>query len=640
MVLTSSFRSDIQALRALSVAAVVLYHAGFMLPGGYLGVDVFFVISGFLVARILLTEFETSGSIKLSDFYRRRISRLAPAFVVVTLSTLLLLYFVVGPISNPNDAALTAIGAVLLSANVVTAITNADYFNSAENAFLHYWSLGVEEQFYLFFPILFLVLLRFTSSGRKRYHWLERVFWLLAIVSFLLALIPEKEIFEASWVQVLLGFYSPVVRLWEFALGILALFLSRRICLSSSTNAVVSLLGFAFIILSFLAIPSSGGVPGTSTLLPTLGAAMVICVGAPWLRWSPLMWLGRWSYSLYLWHWPLIFISKIIWPGSTSHTVFAILLSVVLSGVTEQFLEKRYRKPGCESQIRTRREISALVATALVFSVQLYFFGPRFWGLLEDSGVLITNAGEIGSVEYYREIDNLFFPCINEVFVELAPVRYGYSICFQSKREGNPSVLVIGDSHADHLLAGLASELPSRNVGAVVTNAFRDRVFDSERFDQILHELESDKTLEVVILSAFWGDPDQSASTRFSLAELDRIESRLNLAGKQVLLAVDVNHFDYHPSRCKYPKTLFSDPPKKCDGSEISSEKAFELTQWAAVNGIGIINPRLNMCLQGTCLMLSEDGKLLYRDFHHLTIEGSRVALKNQLGIVEDFAVR
>ncbi len=299
-----AFRPDLEGLRGVAILLVLLFHAG--VPGtggGYVGVDVFFVLSGFLITGLLLRERERTGTISLSAFYARRARRILPAAVVVIVATLGVAWFFLSPL-DLQAAAGDAVACALSVGNLRFAASAMDYFNpnGAPSPFLHYWSLGVEEQFYLVWPTLLLLVMRWHRPRLAAGVALVAV----VVVSYLGALVLTDA--AAAW-----AFYSLPTRAWQLGLGgLLAVTATQQAWLSDRAAAIAGWLGLGAIVASLFVIDPATPYPGTAALLPTLGSAAVVLAGARrgspgrLLVVAPLRFLGRISYSLYLVHWPIL----------------------------------------------------------------------------------------------------------------------------------------------------------------------------------------------------------------------------------------------------------------------------------------------------------------------------------------------
>jgi peptidoglycan/LPS O-acetylase OafA/YrhL len=311
----SEFRPELEGLRAVAIGLVLMYHAN--LPGwhgGYVGVDVFFVLSGFLITGLIVRELRATGRVDLPRFYARRARRLLPAAAVALLGTLVLSVLFLPPL-RVADIAGDAAAAALYVSNLRFALQATDYLASdlAPSPLLHFWSLGVEEQFYLFWPALLLGVSTLGWRLRRRVTADAGTSIVLAVVvvtgvSFLFSLVLTSV--NQPW-----AFFSLPARAWELGLGaLLALGASRLAGLPGVVGGVLVAAGLGLVAAAGLIFRVSTPFPGTAALLPTVGAAFVIAGGAAGagslpvrlLTLAPMRFLGRISYSLYLWHWPIL----------------------------------------------------------------------------------------------------------------------------------------------------------------------------------------------------------------------------------------------------------------------------------------------------------------------------------------------
>lgn len=424
--LTGRFRGDVQGLRGVAVLLVVLYHADGIVPGGFVGVDVFFVISGFVIARGLIGEADRAGRVDLATFYTRRIRRLAPALAVMLAVVALTAVVLQSPFAGTQDYSLrTALAAALSSANLFLWARGGGYFSPLDeaNPFLHTWSLGVEEQFYLAFPLGMYLVYR-SAGGRveKARRRALLVTGVVTVTSFVLSWILVDDLAGLAAAVPKPGrfaFYLPLTRAWQFGVGILIAVLSidRR---RRSVDPALSLIGVTSILVAALRFEATTPYPGLAALLPTIGTGLVIAASAGPVttvlqqRW--LTWVGDISYSWYLWHWPAIVFTRLQFPRSTVAEVVAGFGSLVLAVTSHRFVEARFRSDrdaslGSERPVRTRSILAAGVALPVVVA------GVFATGVLDPADLLEDHpelevkslAGEFGCYGSSTDLDRCRF---------------------------------------------------------------------------------------------------------------------------------------------------------------------------------------------------------------------------------------
>ncbi|MHA7276809.1 acyltransferase family protein [Arthrobacter sp. Hz1] len=369
---SAPFRPDIQGLRAVAVGAVVLYHAGLAaVPGGYVGVDIFFVISGFLITGQLISMIKARGRIPFGEFYAKRIRRIIPAsFVVLALTTVASVLFL--PPSTRPGALQDAIASALYVPNVLFAAQGSDYLaETAPSPFQHYWSLGIEEQFYLFWPLILLV--GFIAVRKS----ITRLFWVvlaLVVLSFITCVILTSTSQPAA-------FFLLPARAWELGVGALAAFAVHAglINLNARSSAIGSWVGLVGIGASLVALNATTVFPGWAALLPVLSTALIIVCGSPrpgagagvLLSRAPMQKVGAWSYSIYLVHWPLLIIPQAAVgyenPLPLPLTLALGALSVPPAVLLYTYVENRFRHP-LAGPVRSRRVIVLAALASLVFA--------------------------------------------------------------------------------------------------------------------------------------------------------------------------------------------------------------------------------------------------------------------------------
>jgi peptidoglycan/LPS O-acetylase OafA/YrhL len=378
-------RPDIQGLRAIAVLVVVAFHAGLPVPGGFVGVDIFFVISGFVISAMLIRERRATGRTRFANFYLRRFKRLTPALAVMVAATVAVSAMVLSPLGIQQTAAQTGVGAMLLVANAVIARTSGGYFDAdaGTNPLLHTWSLSVEEQFYLLFPAL-IAFGWYLASRRKAFNRLPFVLLtVVTVVSFGLAcfglrlfvllqqhapaiLTPYTTVAQAAF-----GFYSPLTRSWEFAVGALLALAAASGLKWGRAGTAIGACGLALIAVSLVVISDTTPFPSVWTLVPVGGALLLLAAGCSdeasntvsrLLSVGPLVKIGDWSYSIYLWHWPFIVFAAALWPDNRAALLIAAGLSFVPAVASYYWVEKPIRV----QQFTGLRLVQVVATTILV----------------------------------------------------------------------------------------------------------------------------------------------------------------------------------------------------------------------------------------------------------------------------------
>ena len=337
------YRADIDGLRAIAVLAVVLNHLSApLISGGYVGVDVFFVISGYLITCIISREIE-DGSFTFAKFYERRARRIFPALFAMLAVTLVVSYFVLLP-SDYAGAFRSALGTLFFASNIVFwHELKEGYFAATDaglNPLLHTWSLAVEEQFYVFFPVLLLV----------SYRHFRRHIILILIVCSVVSLVSAVQLVQNHRAAVF--FLSPF-RGWELLVGSLLAFSAVPPLRSRVVREAVAGAGMLAILIACFLYDGHTTFPGFATLMPVLGTAAIIHAGASgstlvghFLQWRPVVYIGLISYSLYLWHWPLIVLARYLMgvEALAQHIALLLIASLALGSLSYRFIEQPFRK--------------------------------------------------------------------------------------------------------------------------------------------------------------------------------------------------------------------------------------------------------------------------------------------------------
>ncbi|MCC3275864.1 acyltransferase [Arthrobacter sp. zg-Y20] len=470
----SRFRTDIQAMRALAVGLVVMNHLWpLRLPGGYVGVDVFFVISGFLISSHLVREIEATGRVRLRVFYARRARRLLPAaFLVLAASMLLVLLFL--PYSLWMATAQETLASVFYGENWLLAAKSVDYSAMTESASAvqHYWSLSVEEQFYLLWP---LALMLFAFLARRRGRPVRRT--LLSAVLAIAVVFLAYSIYVTASSPEQAYFVTPA-RVWEFAIGA-AVGLATLQLKSFALRNVLAIAGFGLILASALTFGGETPFPGWAALVPVLGSALVILAGNGQRRLvhdrvtalPPVQFVGKISYSLYLWHWPLIVAAPYalgVVP-TAPYKAAVLAAAVLLAWLTQRWLEDAWINPRGRHSGRGFRAPVAGMAAVSVAAVLLGVSGTA----KEEHALDLAEAWASGPCYGIAALENR--ECGDPYAVPVGLPHMGKAneywtmpeVCAEAKDElleggepavcdfsgGNPeaqNVWMVGDSHAQH----------------------------------------------------------------------------------------------------------------------------------------------------------------------------------------------
>jgi len=431
-------RADIQALRALAVLMVVLFHLWpNRLSGGFAGVDVFFVISGFLISKALFRELADSGRIAIVRFWARRIRRLLPAALLVIAVTALVSFLAV-PAFTRQQFFSEAIASTFYFENWYLAANAANYFAGEPSPFQHYWSLAVEEQFYIVWPMLLLGLA--LTIKRKTLRILPALLALAIGLSFTYSL-------YLSFAEPNLAYFTTFGRVWEFGLGATIALVGHRIRFTALGRTVFSLGGFAAILVSALVLNETMNFPGWAALLPALGTAAVILAGLQalpnWLDWlygfKPISFTGEISYSLYLWHWPLI----ILLPWMTGYQpraaelVAVLVIGYLLAWLTKRFVEDRFRT--MPALVSRRPRLTYLAAGAASVAILLT-------SLLGSAVTSVQLAAADSATQTLDRAKNdtadPAHKCMTDA--EASDVK----LCKYGRLGADYRVLLVGDSHA------------------------------------------------------------------------------------------------------------------------------------------------------------------------------------------------
>ena len=434
----ATFRKDINGLRAVAVIAVILYHFGITaFGGGFVGVDVFFVISGYLMTEIITSRVEQK-KFSLFDFYLSRATRIFPALIALCAILLILGWFYLPP-SELKELAKQVKSSLLFYSNQ-KFMADAGYFDSAshEKWLLHTWSLSVEWQFYLVYPLFILGVLKLSKKNTVLICALA----LLAVASYIFSSLVAES--KAS-----LNFYSLGTRAWEMAVGGLVCLLAAKKP-STHSKYYLGLLGLALVILSSLFLKGGGKWPGISTIAPVLGCALVIWSASKlWLLENRAMqWCGKISYSLYLWHWPVVVTLVYFQLLEKSTWMLAGLLLTALLGTASYLLFEQAPQRRLKSTTPRKSFFALACAMVLIIGSAQVFRGTGFPS--RTPAAIAVAENEAGNMNPRRR------ECMISSGVESPSCNYG--------GPGEIAAIVLGDSHADSAVTAVLEALPDKNL--------------------------------------------------------------------------------------------------------------------------------------------------------------------------------
>jgi peptidoglycan/LPS O-acetylase OafA/YrhL len=437
------YRADIEGLRGVAVLLVVLFHAGVRgMSGGFTGVDVFFVLSGYLITDLLVREVERTGTISFVQFYARRTRRLLPAAVLVLGFTLLAGFFVFSPVEQGRYMK-SALATSMYLSNVQFLRKASQYFASDMTAdpFLHTWSLAVEEQFYLVWPALILV--GFGAARSRR-----RVVRLVAVV----CLLTLAGCIWLTWLRKPWAFFGSPARAWEFGLGALACMIPAvRLRARARDLRWLGWIGLGVIVAAAMILSGGWLFPGAWALLPVLGTVAVLLagVGAPGagvgrlLGSTPLQWVGRHSYSWYLWHWPILVGAGVIWPAiGVGGKLAAAMIALGAAALSYALVENRIRfHPYLVARPRVSLGLAALLSVA---AIAIALSGRHY--------VRIVRKGPTQKPFVSAEWD------LSDLYKAKCVARLDAAapkVCVFGDSSSPVTVVLMGDSHAAHWFAAM-----------------------------------------------------------------------------------------------------------------------------------------------------------------------------------------
>ena len=661
--MTPNYRPDIDGLRAVAVLSVIFFHSGIPLfSGGYVGVDIFFIISGYLITTIIVREI-ANNNFSISKFYERRFRRILPALTVVIVTTLsigLLLLTPDGVISLGKSA----IATTLFSSNILFYFESG-YFDSAADMkpLLHTWSLAVEEQYYIFFPLLLIFIAKVDTK-----HYLKW-FLILGILSLAACLILTK-------LYPSIAFYWIPTRAWELFIGsILALHViptpNKRIL-----REIYSLVGITMIMYSVFQYSSETSFPGIAAILPTVGTALIILAGTGGpslvsigLSLRPVVFIGLISYSLYLWHWPIIVYTKTfaIKELTEPMVIMMLALTFVLSILSWKYVESPFRRKSLLSNRKAIFNTSSIVSACLIICGLSFITNDGYPNRLENDTALNTGKKDLKW--------NHWASCEGVVY----KIQNNQDLCDIGIKTGRASFILWGDSHARALASGI--NLSAKDIGLkgkIATQSACPPLLSIERpnrsscndFNQtVLEVISTSPEIETVILAARWplsakgtrykqesGSPvqliDIASSNSNNLPNvrlfeigLKRTIEELHHLGKKVVLVNSVPEVGYDVPSAHLIALMTKRETNNIIGptAEEYKKRTEEVTvifnKFKNKVSTKMVNPETYLCNTSHC-SVAIGSTPLYRDDDHLSTYGSEYISPSFDRIFHDIAAR
>lgn len=628
------YRKDIQVLRGLAVIAVILFHAKeSYFPLGYLGVDVFFVISGFVVTPLILrifTEQEKTGNrlVKLKYFYRRRFYRLAPA-LASTLIFSAIIVFLFGPVSDHQRFAKQGIASLLLAGNIGAYNYSGDYFNSSPNPLVHTWSLSVEEQIYIFLPLACMLILLNRKSIKKSMSVALTFITAASLMFFTLPqiMLPVYSKMSIGYETKLFdfNFYSPLSRIWQFTLGGLCFFLLDRY--RNQVYEFKKLPSLIFVIILALILFGKFHLENRyGSIIASLIATVVIVLRSleivPIFISSKLEWLGDRSYSIYLVHMPLIYIAKYALATSigdgqtrTIQTIIAVVASVIFGSISYSKIENRFREQN-KKKILSTKDVSFTLLLTLMLPLSLFMtidkgVDYKYWGL---------------NVKYPKVpiATDLISGCDNDLVLN-------EFICTNTKSGAIKTVLLIGDSHAGHISLALEDAAKINNWNSVY---FPKKVetFDHSTNVKLANFLLR-KKIDLIVISQYWNSNSQPAAIKKQILYLQGLVPNILLIENNPIWP-DSARFrlaGYVITFNKFP-TSFQKSKMEIKDKDVSDQ----IAEWARYNRISTMNFESLFCTSNVCSRYSEAG-WLYVDNNHFSIPGGELTIPQLSKFLKSF---
>jgi peptidoglycan/LPS O-acetylase OafA/YrhL len=606
------YRSDIDGLRAVAVIAVILFHYDIFpayVRGGFIGVDVFFVISGYLITGIIFHGIN-DGTYTVVEFYNRRIRRIFPALFAVFAFCIVAAFFLYFP-SEAIATGRSIVSSTLFFSNILFYLRSG-YFDpdSETDPLLHTWSLSVEEQFYLAFPIVVFLIRKFQLRTR---------------IGVLAALLLASLVYSAYMVRTDMSaaFFLPQFRGWELLIGSMLALKAVPPIEQRLGCEIVGLAGLAVLSASMFLITRESSFPGFAALGPCVGTAAIIYSGggprtyvSQLLSTWPFRSIGLISYSLYLWHWPLIVFFQVFHKPNQYEKAALVAASMILAIISWRLIERPFRERPYKLGARSTLFVGGLGMLAVTVCATL--LGPVVGGFWKYP----TRAIRVASYARINESDMRAGKCfITTTYRESYDIKFKDDCLAMSN--DRPNVLIVGDSHAAHLWSGLQSTFPTINFlqgtasGCKPVYGGRGTRYCTNTINYVLEDFVPNHHLDGIIIAARWEQSD--------LQRLISTAKRLSIFATRVIVFGPIVEYDRSLPRILAQAIVSNQSPDEAAARHRTADpKELDQIFETALNkeGIEYFSTYKAIC-PSDCAIWGRDDAPLQFDYGHLTKEGS-----------------
>lgn len=625
---TTKKRNDIQLLRGIAVVGVVLNHSGLNLTGGFIGVDIFFVISGFFIAEIIKNKYKSKNMVTIGDFFIRRLLRLIPALVFVSVFVCVSMMFVNNPSGAQQNAAKTALSTNFFIGNYVIQQGQNDYFanNSLYNPLLHYWTLSVEWQFYIIFPLVTMFYVKFMKDkfARRILIFVPIIFLMIYFYFFLSRTSNNSDYFMITF------------RVWEFVAGIACTYLIKYKSLDKYVLLALRISAYGALMICMLFIDKYSKLPGPVLFIPVLATFVLIYSGSNLITYKSylskvLIHLGNMSYSIYLWHWPMFITIQYLSPNIPSKNLIYFGLTYLFSLFTNKFIEEPFRTYNGNLKSATTF-LAKIITLNLLVSLTIGLLSSEIMNKHVSEGKLKTNIS--GDIYNFTKTEDLNLKeCVFHGQTILYSIKCLPSVNSLDSSSDLKNVLVIGDSHAFHLITGLLHTFPNANLNFIGTTSFH-KVPDnhSSDFNELISAI---KNQDLVIISSFWNE--------FGInSRLNTYLQSLRQNNGEIFVDFDTPKFSFSSFRCKFGVSLFF-LTKLCENKREFSVNTKILANLdsltASVSRVTPLHSYNAFCDEFYCSM-SDSHKIYFYDSNHLNELGSIYLIKYFASNYVDFSLK